>query len=241
MKETDLRRAFASITPDESLIRATIEKVQAQQYANAAQKAAALAQPTRKLSAYTLAYRLAGAACALLLVLGMGISLSKDVTQPALTPDAAAYSRTQFNDVSPAAYAADEAIEEQADTPTAPAYGELAREQIIARAATLPSDWLVVDAELCGCYVLPTQEDSAPVCTLSLDKVSVVEHADRESAQALAQTVGESASIPAVQMTFANAEEQNALLNLFGSRLCLILRVDGETLCVDSAYLLANE
>jgi hypothetical protein len=99
MKESDLRRAFASVTPDESLIRATIDRVQAQKYAQAANQAAALAaQPVRKAAPYAFVYRLAGVACALLLVLGMGISIGKDATQPPVADSAASYARTHFTD-----------------------------------------------------------------------------------------------------------------------------------------------
>ena len=240
MRETDLRRAFASITPDESLLRATIEKVEAQKYATAAKQAAALAQSTRKASPYAFAYRLASVACALLLVLGMGISIGKDVTQP-LTDDAAAYTRTQFNDMDPQVAASSVSDVELLPTPAASTtYNEDERADMLARAKALDTEYVIIDAVLSSCYILPAEEDGTHASMLSFDHANVVAASEGAFGAILTNAQTESVSVPMAMIRGLSAEEQNAVIDAMGLRICVLIYNDGGTLRIDPQYILAE-
>ena len=240
MKETDLRRAFANITPDESLIRATIDRVQAEKYAAAAKQAAALAQPVRKSSAYSLAYRLAGAACALLLVLGMGISMNKDMTQPPVADSAASYARGRFNDVEPQSASLPMDMGDITPTPATPgAYDAQERADMLARAEALNTDYIIIDAIMSSCYILPADEDGSHGCMLSFDQANVIAASQGAGAILAGSTTG-TVTVPLARIRCNTPEEQNAVVDAMGSRMCVLIYADGDTLRIDPAYLLAE-
>ncbi len=241
MNETDLRRAFGRISPDETLIRATIEKVEAQKYTAAAKTAARMARTTDKKFPYAAVSRLAGAFCALLLVVGLGISLGTSVS-PATVPDSASYTRTHFNDVAtpkdsaPFALANDDA----GQTSPAPAasYGEEARVQLLTRAEELNAAYIILDAELCSCSILPPDTDGY-ACMLSFDQATVVAASDDGEA-AILGAEGDDISVPVVRIRCADAAEQESVINAMGSRMCVLIYLDGDTYRMDPTYILAE-
>lgn len=78
MKRQELRACFDRIQPREELIRSTIVQV------NAAREGK---RPARATSGYSFVMRLASAACALLLLIGLAFTLDRDViTSPEVLP-----------------------------------------------------------------------------------------------------------------------------------------------------------
>jgi hypothetical protein len=241
MKESDLRRTFASVTPDESLIRATIDRVQAQKYAQAANQAAALAaQPVRKAAPYAFVYRLAGVACALLLVLGMGISIGKDATQPPVADSAASYARTHFTDTAAQDASIPMDMSDVAATPSAPvAYDEQQRAEMLARAKALNTDYIIIDAIMSSCYILPADADGSHGCMLSFDQANVIAASQGAGAILAGSTAG-TVTVPLARIRCSTPEEQSAVVDAMGSRMCVLIYADGDTLRIDPAYILAE-
>ena len=242
MKETDLRRAFASITPDESLIRATIDRVQAQKYATAAKQAATLAQSASKPSPYAFVYRLASAACALLLIVGMGISVGKDLTQSPLADSAESYARTHFNDTeAQGASVTVEATDSAEPAPASPStYDGDERAAMLSRAKLLQTDYIIIDAVLSSCYILPADEDGSHGCMLSFDQANVVAASEGAFGSILTNAPAGSISIPLARIRCQSAEEQLAVIDAMGARMCVLIYADGDTLRIDPAYILAE-
>jgi hypothetical protein len=235
MNEQDLRRAFAQITPDEDLIRATVEKVNTQRYLLAAAKANTLA--ARTPSRYAFAARLAGATCALVLAVGIGIVAGREAPAPVVA-DNASYTRTQFNDLSDDPGAAMRMDEGNAlpDTPAASDYSEQARAKLLAQTAQLGEGWLILDAELSGCYILPEATADATECILAFDRVNVV--AAAQGADSLTQSFAD--GTPAVHVAFADLEACTKLIDSMGSRMCVLVYADGDTVRMYPTYILAE-
>lgn len=240
MRESDLRTALDQIVPDEALIRATIEKVERQKYKMAAEAAARMCADTPARSFYPTVSRIAGALCALLLVVGMGISMGKDLTPSAL-PDAANYSRSQFNDVAAqdAALPADLGSSNAAHSPAASGYNEDARTAMLARAEALNTDYIVIDAVMTSCYILPADADGSHGCMLSFDQANVIT-ASEGAASLLKSAQAGAVTVPLAQIRCSTEQEQLAVIDAMGSRMCVLIYADGDTLRIDPDYLLAE-
>lgn len=78
MKRQELRVCFDRIQPREQLIRSTLDRIHGVQEGN---------RPARVMPTYAFATRLVSAACALVLLVGIGVSLGKDaITAPDMLP-----------------------------------------------------------------------------------------------------------------------------------------------------------
>ena len=235
MNEQDLRRAFSQITPDEDLIRATVEKVNTQRYALAAAKANEMT--ARTPSRYAFAARLVGATCALVLAVGIGIVAGREAPMPVVA-DSASYTRTQFNDLSgdPGATIRMDEGNVRPDTPAVSNYSEHARAQLLAHAAQLGEGWLILDAELSGCYILPEATADTTECVLAFDRVNIV--AGAQDADSLKQSFAD--STPAVHIAFADAAACTKLIDAMGSRMCVLVFADGDTVRMHPTYILSE-
>jgi len=92
MKENDLRRAFAKITPEESLINSTVQRVKAERY-NAA------TDNSRSKAPRAFVYRMAAAVCAFVMTVGIGIGVGKDTLISRSEDTPAAYRRASFSEL----------------------------------------------------------------------------------------------------------------------------------------------
>ncbi|MBQ7337105.1 MAG: hypothetical protein IJW40_01490 [Clostridia bacterium] len=252
MNENDLRRTFGRITPDETLIRATIEKVEAQKYTAAAKAAAHMTQSTRKSSPYAIAYRLAGAACALVLMVSVGISLGKDTLLPSAGNETQSYARAQFNDTASeaeiSAYSGDDPMPATTDevvqpfalppADTAECYDRAAIDEMAVRAAQSGDNWLILDATLSSCYILPASEDGRYGCVVAFDGIRILDMAS--DAQASAALFSDTTDTPAVCVYFEDEASRSALIDAMGARMCVSVLLDDPTPRMDPSYLLSK-
>lgn len=134
MKRQELRACFDRIQPREELIRSTLSRVHAAQEE----------RPTPASSGYSFMMRLAGAACALVLLIGIGVSLGKDaITAPDVLP---------ASDERMTPMAVGDEREGQDKTPTADAAVLVGCEQMVEQAKSYASDWMVCSAMVDAVY-----------------------------------------------------------------------------------------
>lgn len=208
MRKEELRASLGRIRPEESLIQQTLLRVQEQKERQA-----------RRFNPFAYTYRLAGAMCALLLLVGFGLGVAGDrISSPvADTPDS--YTRTQFNDVAePIASSQEHALPEDeqgtlpADTAES-AHIEAAVQALREIAQQLDCEWVLLQGQVNGCYFLPGQ-DEVSVCAVAL---GVDQIHDASSESILVE------DMVSAEIRFADGAQMQTFVDAMGAKLCLVL------------------
>lgn len=208
MRKEELRASLGRIRPEEALIQQTLLRVQEQKERQA-----------RRFHPFAYTYRLAGAMCALLLLVGMGLGVAGDrISSPvADTPDT--YTRTQFNDVAEPAILSQEHDPVAADQGTLPADTtesariEAAVKELREIARQLDCDWVLLQGQVNGCYFLPGQ-DEVSVCAVAL---GVDQIHDASSESILVE------DMVSAEIRFTDGAQMQTFVDAMGAKLCLIL------------------
>ena len=211
MRKQELRATLAQIQPDEALVTATLARVREQKEK----------QSKRGVNPYAFTYRLAGAMCALLLLIGVGFGVGSDkIASPvADTPDT--YTRTQFNDVGDPISTTSTTgknevgkTEDKQKTPTASNERIAAAiEELRAVAATYDGDWVLLQGDVQSCYFLPA-EDGRAMCAVALG----VDHIHDASGDAISVE-----DVVSAEIRFEDDAEMQTFADAMGTKLCLLL------------------
>ena len=211
MRKQELRATLARIQPDEALVTATLARVREQKER----------QSKRGVNTYAFTYRLAGAMCALLLLIGVGFGVGGDqIASPvADTPDT--YTRTQFNDVgdpiSTTSMMGEDEVgktEDKAKTQTTSNERIAAAiEELRAIAAAYDGDWVLLQGDVQSCYFLPA-EDGRTTCAVALG----VDHIHDASGDALSVE-----DVVSAEIRFEDDAEMQMFVDAMGTKLCLLL------------------
>lgn len=207
MKRQELRACFDRIQPREELIRSTLEKIRGVQENK---------QPVRTMPTYAFATRLVGAACALVLLVGVGVSLGRDVVT---APDTLL---VQDERISPMTADAMDGVATPREVTVG---GELVGcEEMIETAKSLSTDAAVCTAVVDAVYFKSATEGFATIRPLTVAEGSNADWTDAVD--------GELTLVAAFD---ADNEEMRSLLDLMGSEVLVGLHTetrDGETVWV---------
>ena len=144
MKKHELKEALSRIQPREELIQSTIEQVNAYRQKARQQKTA----PAFRLPTPVFATRLAGALCALLLVVGMGVMVGRNRT----------YIPTSGEGAPAAAYrAAEETRDSQTEEETLTLHETSI--SLMEKAQADGGTWVVAEGDLQACYFIPLTDE----------------------------------------------------------------------------------
>ena len=111
---------------------------------------------------------------------------------------------------------------------------------MLARAKALDTEYVIIDAVLSSCYILPAEEDGTHASMLSFDHANVVAASEGAFGAILTNAQTESVSVPMAMIRGLSAEEQNAVIDAMGLRICVLIYNDGGTLRIDPQYILAE-
>lgn len=153
MKKQELYASLEKIKPDEKLIRATLEKIEQQKE-----------KQERKSSFFAVSYKLASAACALAIVVCVGIFAGKDaiISPVEDTPDTYSPSSFALNALPKEAEDEPFTADEPSDVKTDET--EQAGAELLSRAAELSGDWQVIQGTIDGMYFVPNAADGEGDC-----------------------------------------------------------------------------
>jgi hypothetical protein len=207
MKRQELRACFDRIQPREELIRSTLEGIRGVQENN---------HPVCTMPTYAFATRLAGAACALVLLVGVGVSLGRNVV---VAPDALL---VQDERVSPMTADAMDGVTAPREVTVG---GELVGcEDMLKTAKSLSADAAVCTAAVDAVYFKSETEGFATIRPLAV--------ADGSYADWIDAVDGELTLVAAFDAT---NEELRSLVDRMGSEVLVGLHTetrDGETVWV---------
>ena len=212
MKKEDLCATLHQVQPDEALIRRTLNEIHKQKEPQ-----------TRRRPPYAFGYRLAGALCALALVIGIGatvadfpISNKPDdlAASPVGIPSSGTFSYDTSGETDPLGkVAVDSAVEE-----------------LRVKAADLQSDWILLQGSLQDIY-FRSVENGVSVCAIAI-QVTKVWETDGEG-------IPEQAEKTIAVIRFTDETEMERFPDLMGSEICVVLmpNADGEDTLEVAEYL----
>lgn len=209
MKKQQLRDCFDKVKPREELVRTTLDRMHAARQGEP--------QTSRRTLNYGFVTRLATAACALVLLVGVGISLGRG----AIT--ASDPSPLQDERVSPAT--TDASGEPFGIHPSSARIG--AAERILARAREQGGEWAVAEVDVEAMYFLElTDEQRAEGilqrCAVVLRTITI---AQTNALEEHALPDGDSEEAFVAQICFTNAEDVAHMMDAIGSSVLVRLHV----------------
>lgn len=207
MKKEELRAALHRVQPDEALIRRTLNEIRRQR----------ASKPNRRPS-FASGYRLVGAACALLLVVGIGSMVTDFSHAPSSgAPEARARSGNPVTASAESASpgATSEIVSGQTGSSNEDAVN-LAVDELLAAASQLQSEWMLLQGSLQNIY-LRSASDGSSVCAVSIHVAKVWE---------TGETIG--ADVPVqdedilAEICFTDHAEMERFAASMGSEICFI-------------------
>ena len=201
MNRQELRACLDRIQPREQLIRTTLDQIHAAQEGK---------RPVRAASGYAFGMRLASAACALLLLIGVALSLDMDtITAPVQLP-------TQDERVSPMTA---DAMDGVTETPAVVTDVEVTGcEDMIARAAAYGTDYAVLIAAAEALYFPNANEG-----VVSFRPITLV---DGQITNGALDTTAEESTAIAACVDLNDAALQAMLSNAVGGEVLVGLHVE---------------
>lgn len=198
MKKSDLAKALGRIRPRDELIQKTLDKMESE-------KQKKIPKFEVRQSNFSFAYRLAGAMCALILIIGAGVYFGRDtiVTPTADSPDG--YQRAAFNADSTAA-----------STTAAPSLVS-AEQTALALAERAEGKWDVFEGEVVAVKC-------APENTVVF---SIFKHHASSSGYTMTETA-EELNNSGIAFTVPDGAVMDALVNSMGATICITVNTDGD-------------
>ena len=198
MKKSNLRSALGRIHPSEELITKTLDKMESE-------KLKKVPKFEVRQSNFSFAYRLAGAMCALILVIGAGIYFGRDtvVSPVADTPDG--YQRAAFN--------ADSTASSGTTTQTSVS----AEHSAITLAERAEGKWEIFEGEIVAVKCSP---ENTVVFTIFKHHASSSGYVMTETAEELNNA--------GLTLTVPDGAIMDALVNSMGSAVCITVNTDGD-------------
>jgi len=199
MKRSELRSALGKVRPSEELITKTLDLMESE-----TQKR--IPKFEVRQSNFAFAYRLAGAMCALILVIGVGIYFGRDTVVSPVADSGAGYQRTAFN--------ADTAAKDTAKT-------ELlngAEDAAASLSQKAEGSWNVFEGEVVAVKCSP---ENTVVFSIYKHHASATGYTMTETAEEL--------NNEGVTLTVPDGEVMDALINSMGSTVCITVNTDGDT------------
>ncbi len=205
MKKNDLRSTLGAIRTREELVRSTMEKIEAQ-------RAQSEKREESKRFDFSFGMRLAGAMCALMIVVGIGIYGAR-INPPLDTGSNYGFDRAhELN--------GEDDASDEASALNGLSEASLAIEKLAAEAEHIDGDWAIISGTAEACYFAGGEEadgESHCIIAMSVEKVERTSGISLDSAELSAEIVFES-----------DAEWQN-FINGLSSKACFLLSVsEGE-------------
>lgn len=227
MKKEELRAALHRIKPDEALICRTLDEIHTRE-----------ARKERRTSPYAFGYRLVGAMCAFILMIGIGVSVGKDWVASPMEDTPQTYQRTAFHLAGQEDGAAGDAIEKNgmampmtlqediyAENPQSEsANAEATVEELRIKAAGGEQDYALLQGSISGIYVL-SREEGENVCSIAIGITKVWQGGTKE---ALRDALRAEQEIVNVSVSFSEEEEMWRFIDSMGEEFCAVLIFDGE-------------
>ena len=209
MNKQQLKKCFDRITPGEELMRSTLEAVHAAQ--------AGQGQTVRSMPRYAFATRLAGAACALVLVVGLGVTIARQsATSPLLSEEGRGVDLLPANEgpLEPSEQA-DDAVFDSLD-------------HLIAAAQAEGGDWMVLEGRVDAFYAEPDKHPGTGRMSVATKGLLDAQTSD-------------DVLLPATdgQLLDVDAKVSDALFNVIGADAYLYLTAseqDGQTVWTLSGF-----
>lgn len=194
MKKEELRNTLHQIQPDEALIRRTLDGIHEKRNI----------RPPRKFTVSSM-YKLAGAMCALILIVGVGIMIPYMNVNPSDTPG---------SDVQPGVidYPAKNGTDE-----TGKIDADEAAEKLILQASELEENWVLIEGTMGDIY-FRSSENGIFDCAVAIRSVTV-----RESSQSGTMSIPNSGEDIIAKISFTDDIEMEKFPELLGSKICVIL------------------
>lgn len=198
MKKSDLRSALGKIRPSEELILKTLEKTESE-------KQKKIPKFEVRQNRFAFSYRLAGAVCALLLIISAGVYLGRDnvVSPVADTPDA--YVRTAFN------------ADSTSESTAASSVSLSAEQAAMSLTERADGNWNVFEGEVVAVKCSP---ENTVVFSIYKHHASATGYTMTETAEEL--------NSDGITLTVPDGEVMDALINSMGSAVCITVNTDGD-------------
>lgn len=197
MKRSNLRSALGKIRPSEELITKTLDKMESE-------KLKKVPKFEVRQSNFSFAYRLAGAMCALILIIGAGVYFGRDTVVSPVADSQGGYQRAAFNADSTAEKREQTDFENGADA---------AAQALAARAN---GKWDVFEGEVIAAK-------RSPENTVTF---SIVKH--HASYSGYTTESGFETDTAGIQLTVADSSIMEALTDSMGSTVCITVNSDGD-------------
>lgn len=208
MNKQQLRDCFDKIRPSEALVEKTMQRVREQQTQLAATKNTSVLRMPR----YAFATRLASAACALMLLVGIGVTVGKNVvTSPAMPSDDAESRGATPMTVEPMNGA--DLVVEPSNVSSI-----VGCEQMISTAQGYATDWAVFSATVDAMYFV---DESEGVMVLRPDTV-----ADKQLSTEQPGWVSDSEEMLTAHVALTNSDWQTILSDAVGGRVLIGMHVE---------------
>lgn len=196
MKKEDLRAALHQVQPDEALIQRTLKMAHEQKEPK-----------SRRRPYYTFGYRLAGALCALVLVIGIGAMVVDFPTSN--NPDDLVASPVGI----PSPGTSDDISSGETDSLDKVTV-DAAVEELRVKAAELPSDWILLQGTLQDIY-FRSAENGVSVCAIAI-QITKVWETDGEG-------IPEQTEKTIAVIRFTDEAEMERFPDLMGCEICVVL------------------
>ena len=205
MKKEELCAALHQVQPDEDLIRRTLDKIHEQNEKT---------RNSNRFRAY--GYRVAGAICALLVIIGLGLFSHLVFSPTSNSSDAASLKVAQSNDIGISAAVAPSAAvyaaEDSSELPTL----EDAVAQLHIQSAEIASEWVLMQGSVRDIY-FQSSENGISVCLVALRVVKVWE-CSKDAV--FIQAEGEDIT---AEIRFTDELEMECFADTIGSGICTLL------------------
>lgn len=202
MKKQQLRDSFDKIRPSEELVDTTLDRIHAVQSGES--------EKPRRVFNYGFAARLATAACALVLLVGVGASLGRFVITP---PDQVQIVEGREN------------VPTYEITPNAVKI--ISAENYIGRAKAQGGEWAVAEAEVETVYYLNLTDEQKSVgviqsCAVALSEIKI---AETNASEEHTVPVGKAEEMFAAQISLTEEADVTRIMNAIGSTVLVRLHV----------------
>lgn len=197
MKKSNLRSALGRIRPSEELITKTLDRMESE-------KLKKVPKFETRQSNFSFAYRLAGAMCALILIIGAGVYFGHDTVVSPTLDSAGGYQRAAFNA---------DVTETGAKHPEFSNSASSAAETLASRAK---GNWDILEGEVIAAKCSPENTIMFSIIKHHASSSGYTFESGRES-----DTVGFEVTVP-------DGEVMKALTESMGSIVCVTLNTDGD-------------
>lgn len=198
MKRSELRSTLGKIRPSEELITKTLGRMEIE-------KQKRIPKFEVRQSNFSFAYRLAGAMCALILVISAGVYFGRDTVISPVADSATGYQRAAFN--------ADTTVKDTSKVVSING----AEDAAASLSQNAEGSWNVFEGEVVAVKCSP---ENTVIFSIYKHHASATGYTMTETAEEL--------NNEGVTLTVPDDEVMNALVNSMGANICITVNTDGD-------------